>query len=377
MRAIIVDDEQPAIDMLKVLLEPHCDIEIVGTYRKPSEAIAAARELAPDIAFLDIQMPLMSGLELAERLLAECERLEIVFATAYGDYALEAFQVNAVDYLLKPVSEEELARSLNKLSRWRRPAPSPPSVRKGRPRLQAFREFVIYGGEGAGAAAGPVAWRTFKAQELMAYLYLHRGSDISKWDIINDLWPEHTEKQALTNLHTSLYQIRKTLKQAGIEATIEYRNGRYHMRCDELYSDAEQLKEADRWGEELSSEGAEQVRAALELYKGELLATWDADWVDRLRQRYGALYERLLVRLCRYLLRQGSATDAEHWLKRLLLCQPLDEDATEMLMRVYLKCGNRIAFVQTYRALENQLLAELGIAPSGRLQHLFESAYRP
>ncbi|MFJ6024326.1 LytR/AlgR family response regulator transcription factor [Brevundimonas sp. NPDC092305] len=117
MRALIVDDEPPARELLRSLLEASPGVEVVGAARSAEEADAAIAALQPDVVFLDIQMPGQSGVDLA-RSLEGAHPAAVVFVTAYDQYALEAFDVSAVDYLLKPIDPERLAVSLRRARRW-------------------------------------------------------------------------------------------------------------------------------------------------------------------------------------------------------------------------------------------------------------------
>lgn len=117
MKAIIIDDERLARQELKHLLEAHKDkISIVGEASNGKEAIALISELSPDLIFLDIQMPEMDGFELLKQLE---EIPKVIFVTAYDDYAIEAFKVDALDYLLKPVDPELLKVTIEKLDNHR------------------------------------------------------------------------------------------------------------------------------------------------------------------------------------------------------------------------------------------------------------------
>ena len=120
LRAFLVDDEPLALTRFARLLAATGRVELVGQALSPDGALAALTEGAADVVFLDIHMPGMSGLALAERLPRD---LAVVFTTAYDQHALAAFDANAVDYLLKPVEAERLARALDKLER-RRDEPS-------------------------------------------------------------------------------------------------------------------------------------------------------------------------------------------------------------------------------------------------------------
>ncbi len=112
MKAIIIDDERLARQELKSLLAEHKDIEIVGECSNAEDAKEKINQLKPDVLFLDIQMPGKTGLELIEEISA---LPEVIFVTAYDEFALRAFEVNAIDYLLKPVSKERLNDALKKL----------------------------------------------------------------------------------------------------------------------------------------------------------------------------------------------------------------------------------------------------------------------
>lgn len=115
MKAYLVDDEPLAVGRLRRLLQETGRVEILGASSDPQEALADLRGSRPDVLFLDIEMPGMSGFDLLEQL-GEPQPL-VVFATAYDQYALDAFKVNSIDYLLKPVEPPQLDRALNKLDR--------------------------------------------------------------------------------------------------------------------------------------------------------------------------------------------------------------------------------------------------------------------
>lgn len=113
MKAIIVDDERLARKELISLLENHPEIEVVDEAANPDEAVELIEKHDPDVVFLDVQMPGKTGFEMLE----EMERVpQVIFTTAYDEFALKAFEFNALDYLLKPIQPERLTESLNKVS---------------------------------------------------------------------------------------------------------------------------------------------------------------------------------------------------------------------------------------------------------------------
>ncbi|MGA8186150.1 MAG: LytTR family DNA-binding domain-containing protein [Terriglobia bacterium] len=115
--ALIVDDEQPARDELAYLLKQVPDVEIIGQGKNGVEAVSLVRELGPDLVFLDVQMPGLDGFGVIKKLLDRNARLPyFIFVTAYDHYAVRAFEVNAVDYLLKPIERNRLDKALQRVS---------------------------------------------------------------------------------------------------------------------------------------------------------------------------------------------------------------------------------------------------------------------
>lgn len=124
---MIVDDEATAIETMSLLLAAHCpEVEVVATFSDPVEALKAIPELKPDLLFLDIEMPLVNGMELL-RIIGE-RRTSVIFVTGHEEYAIQALRLHAADYLLKPVEPEALCKAVSRAagelrsSELRRPA---------------------------------------------------------------------------------------------------------------------------------------------------------------------------------------------------------------------------------------------------------------
>ena len=115
IHAFVVDDERLAVDRLTRLLQATGRVTISGSSTDPEAAIAVLRETPIDVLFLDIQMPGLTGFELLDRLERD---VTVVFTTAYDRYAIDAFGVNSLDYLLKPIESERLDRTLDKIERF-------------------------------------------------------------------------------------------------------------------------------------------------------------------------------------------------------------------------------------------------------------------
>jgi len=113
LKAIIVDDEPYCCEALATLLEEIPDVEVISICNNALDALAAIKKLSPDLVFLDVEMPKMNGFEMLEQL--PSVNSEIIFTTSYDQYALKAIRFSAIDYLLKPVDQEELLNAVQKV----------------------------------------------------------------------------------------------------------------------------------------------------------------------------------------------------------------------------------------------------------------------
>lgn len=115
LRALLIDDEPDSIKLLQLQIEHHCPtVEIIETFYNPKLALSAIPRIAPDLLFLDIEMPYMTGIELLQKL--KSHRPKVIFVTASNQYAIKAFRLNAIDYLLKPYEVEHLKDAVLKAS---------------------------------------------------------------------------------------------------------------------------------------------------------------------------------------------------------------------------------------------------------------------
>jgi two-component system, LytTR family, response regulator len=143
MRALIIDDERLARKELIKLLEEHPSIEVIGEAANADEALEMINEQNPDLLFLDIQMPGKTGFQLLESM---DSTPSVVFTTAYDEFALKAFDVNALDYLLKPIQPERLAEAVNKIVEKEK-SKAPASVRAKEKKLDLEDQVFVKDGD--------------------------------------------------------------------------------------------------------------------------------------------------------------------------------------------------------------------------------------
>ena len=178
--ALIVDDDAPARDHLTHLLECHCNVKVIGEANSVANAVALSRDLQPNLIFLDVQMPGGDGFSL----LAKLDPLPaVIFVTGYDEYAVRAFEVNAVDYLLKPVTADRLADALQRILHA-------PAQTERKPFLPNDQIFLRYGKRARVVYVSQISG--IKAEENYTDVLIADGStvfkrrQISEWE---DLLP--------------------------------------------------------------------------------------------------------------------------------------------------------------------------------------------
>ncbi len=364
----MLDDEKLALDLLIHLISDRKDLEVVGAYTNPLEMLEDVTRLMPDLILMDIEMPGMNGLGLAVRLLELQEDIEIVFVTAYPQYAVEAFRVNAVDYLLKPVDPEFLNHALERVLK-RKMGITAAKAAKADSRIVCFGGFEIF----KAGYAEPIRFPTVKAEELFAYLLVHRKTNISKWTLCDNLWPEVTSTDKVEhNLHVTMHRMKKTLRDSGIEVRISSQRGFYRMECDVIcdYVMFEQAVAHTMYAENGESGIREVFNKAYYLYKGPLFANKDYAWCEAERERMSRYFASLSKRKAKWHFEQRRYPQAAEVLLTLLNQLPFDEEAHELLLRTYKDLQDRTAFLSHYEKMKHSFMEELGAEPPEALQQM-------
>ena len=207
MKMIAVDDERLVTEDLEYIVKDLPQIESFHAFNNPATALAFVEENQVDLAFLDIEMPVMSGLLLAQKIQKISPQTVIVFLTGFKEYAFDAFGVNAIGYILKPFSEEMVLKEIEKAKKM-----LPESSKSANlPFVQTFGYFDIF------IDGKPVHFSSAKAKEFVALLVDRRGGAVSTENAISKLWPEREYEESVQSLFRKvLKSLRVSLKEAGI-----------------------------------------------------------------------------------------------------------------------------------------------------------------
>ncbi|MFC4598236.1 response regulator [Cohnella hongkongensis] len=374
MKAILVDDEPLALRSLRRALNKEMEeLEIVAEYSDPEEAVSGAAELGPDVAFLDIQMPGTDGLRLGERIQAVLPNIEIVFVTGYDQYAVKAFELYALDYILKPVNSERLRRTLErvreKLTAARARQPQSANV----PFIRCLGQLRF---QLPGSLEQFPKWRTSKAQELFAYLLHHRDRTVGRSDLLELLWPEVEQTKAAQHLYTAIYHIRQTLKACRMDGTVSVRMGEletgYRLDIGAACVDVEIWERRMTELGALDESTAADYERQLEAYTGDYLAPHGYLWAEHEREHLRMLWLHQMNKLAVFYEGSNQREKAVEIRRRIQRRCPEQEDSYFALMKLYDALGDQRGVEVQYWMLKEWVEKELDLSISDEIVRWYE-----
>lgn len=222
MNILAVDDEKFALESLVDAIkkvQPEAEIHF---FRRPIDVLEYVKDSPCDVAFLDIKMRGMTGVELAKQMKLLMPKINIIFTTGYADYQGEAFDLHASGYLLKPVTAEKVRRELDELRH-----PVKHKVQK-RVRIQTFGNFEIFVDD------KPVSFKYEKTKEMLAYLVDRCGALCSNKEIITVLWSDDAHASYLRSLKKDLLD---TMRESGCADIFERQRGKIGIIAEKVACD--------------------------------------------------------------------------------------------------------------------------------------------
>lgn len=234
MKILVADDEDIVLHGTCALLKKLLPGDTVAAFDNSREALRYIEENGCDIAMLDIEIPEISGLELAVACKRICPEVNIIFITGYDQYAAEAFRLHASGYLLKPVREADLLYELQTLRN-----PVAKSIPE-KPYLQTFGNFELFVG------ARPVPFRRTKSKEVLAYLTDRRGAAVSSRELASVLWENAVyDLKASKNLYNIISDLMKDLQSCGAGEIVIRSKQQLFLQMDAVECDYYRLLAGD------------------------------------------------------------------------------------------------------------------------------------
>jgi len=361
LRTIIIDDEQPTIDMLKMSLLITADVEVIGVYTKASEVLKNIKMLKTEVVFFDVEILGVNGFELGEHILEQDVDLDSMFVKAFCNYDVETFELDAT---LKLSLKESVERTISRLLTS---ANLRTSVVNQKAQIFSLGKFEV-----RKISEGKlIKWRTAKVEELFAYLLYHQGSIVPKGKIIENLWD--ASETANNNLHTSVYRLKKTLRENEMDISISFSGGGYILHLGEnIAYDVNEFKNFIGQSKTINRNTIKEFEKNIVLYQGDYLENKDYLWCETERFKLQKSYTNIVKQMARYYLEVTEYVKAEHLLLKTIEYTPYDEESYEILLQMFFLQDNRVAVIKYYENLKVILNKELGIEPRPSLKCMYE-----
>lgn len=363
IRVVVVDDELPALRRAGALLRTFGEVRLSGSFDKAQAFLEYALTTTEriDLVLLDMEMPL-HGLEVARRLRVFRPETHIAFLTAHEEYAREAFRVEALDYLLKPVEKEDLERTLR---RFKQRSNSPEAEETLPERGASVRSFGRF--EVTTETGEQIRFRNSKGRELLAYLHFYGGRPVNKAQIMDELWNGRDPERSQANLYSTMYQLRKDLELCGLNGNIEQSKtagGSYCLRWSVAFDDVAAFEEELRTYRRTSS--LTHVLRAVQLYGDGFLAGsgygWAAPRQAELELKYIDMLEAMVDTYVRQQRYEIALNPMQKWARLVPFSRRLHAKMIALLFMM-----DREEEAREYRELALELLdsdegAELDLA---------------
>jgi two-component SAPR family response regulator len=311
MNLLIVEDEPEMITAMSSMIENYNkEIRILAS-SSPSEAIGIFEEHDIDAALLDIRMPEMSGFDLAEYFTMRKPDISLVFITAYNSYAQEAFDANAVDYVLKPIRQERLYRALDKISKELAERKNKRLEISPKIQIKALGKIIVSSGDSI------LKWKRKKSMEVFSYLLHQEPAPVHKDILCELMWPECVPKKASHYLQTIIYQLRKSMAEvADNRILIEYADHCYRLKLDCVMYDVNLFQLAYRHALAQRNPSMELLMEAEQIYSGPYYGEECWVWALGKQQSLSIKYQRVLEQIIEYKMQSGSIEETLFYMEK-------------------------------------------------------------
>lgn len=367
MRILIAEDEPSNLEEIeRILLDANQNFELQSCLN-PFDALSAFGSNRFDAALLDIQMPGLSGLTLAEQLRQKQSDLPVIFLTAHNTFATEAFELRATDYVLKPIRPERLLMAIDRIERPER------HERRERRIEQAVLATVnpqirVFGGLSLNAMGKDVQWDRVKTSELFAYLLMKKGVRVHKDELCDELWPNLDAQRALANLQVTMCRLRKTLSCFDrSDVCITFSNHYYMLTLGDIPYDLDLF---DEWS---GSADVQSLRKSIELYTGDCLEPEGWIWAETQRARYQKKYQHVVRELAGIHVKNDQLTQAESILRQAVSRFEPDDATASLFLNVAARLGGRSSLAEAYRLLLDRYDQTLAISPPASVQRTYQA----
>lgn len=365
MNVVLIDDEQDALDYLEDLLLNYEDVQVVGKYLNPIIGINSILNENIDLVFLDINMPNFSGIDVATELKKNKPNIFIVFVTAYDTYAIDAFKVEASDYLMKPVLENQLDETLTRIRKYRGN-----EVVESRLKIKMLQQiqFILPDSEPI-----PIHFNMTKIQHLFIYFLHNRGRLVRKEHIIDMLWEDLEEKNAFSQLYNAIYIMRKELEIYENFIQISTFSDSYRLDLTNAIVDVDEFELSIPTLPSIDESSYVSHQHIIDIFSGNYLIDYDYLWVENERYRLQTLWVNVALDLLHWYYAKEKYDLATNLCMTISEIAPLTETAYFYLMKISDERGMDTTVHYHYSQLQEVLYREIQEKPSQKIIAWYEN----
>lgn len=366
MRGIVLDNESSVVESITSVFHRFAEFQLIGIFSDPNKGLSKVIQYKPDVVFMDVALNETCGIDIARKIKDNLNHVMIVFITKNPNLAVQAFEIGAVDYILKPLNPKRLEvtvkRILNKLEA--------DEVESRHLMIRTFGELQFKWSDQRDSF--DVRWRTRKTQELFLYLLYQRENPVYIDVIIDLLWPDVDIRSARTQLYSAIYQMRKTLRE--INSTIEIINNEstYMMQLNQTKHDVHEWELAMGQLPTLSNKTVEEHIEVIKMYKGDFLEKFNYSWAIEEKELLHSIWKHHIQQVNRILEEQERYIESLRLQRYVIKVSPLNEGSYFQLMKILNHMNNKDGVIQTYRRLKSMLEKEFGAEPNSRVRNWYK-----
>jgi len=370
-RIIVVDDEMLALKRFEHIVQKDNRVKLIQSFSDGQSALDFIKDNTIDIAFLDIEMPEINGLELANKMQEIDPYINIIFVTAYDQYALEAFKAHAIGYLLKPLDINAFSEQVGQFARNAEPrklksVSSDESPTQKRLIVKLLGQSICYDESSPNT---PITFRTTKAYELFALLVHHYKTPLAKFTILDTLFPEADYDKANKLFYVSCSYLRSAFSKLNYPEVLIRDNDNYRINTSILDCDYITLLESEKKLADMSTK--ELIELSL-LCAGEYHMGKSYDWALETKAYIETLSRKILLSLADAYIADGNTLDAISTLEKCLMNDPLNEEVVDKLIRLLINNNQLSKARAIFSTFESKIQDELGLDPNPALRKLLK-----
>ncbi|MGE7091555.1 response regulator [Lysinibacillus sp. NPDC048646] len=369
IRAVLIDNEPLALHYFQNKLQNFLQIEVIQTFTSVKLFLNNLPSMEFEVIFLEIKLDELSGLEVADIIKTNRPHVSVIFITSYRDFAIQAYEVGALDYLLKPISHARLEKTVLRIEHEFSMQKLTQQASSTLLKVQCFDQFAVYSNNSL------VSFKTEKTKELFSYFILHPNMPIHRDYLIEILWPDLDYVRAKSNLHTALSYLRKTLNNIGYTNCIIFTNKYYIFEKPNIMCDLYEFQKYYNDFTKLEFPPIFLINQCLTIYKNGLLVFDDYGWATTYKDKHYKSYIDLLEKGIQATILTETDT-AIDYLNSLLEYDPYNEQKLEYYLQVLMNAGHHQQAHKLFLAYEQKLKEDLALTPSPTLMEISNKLFQ-